>query len=77
VTASASASAVGLEPTPTTGILLLPARAVGHRIYVDDKVVSSDAKPIRVSCGKHQIKVGSADAPRDIEVPCNGTISVK
>jgi hypothetical protein len=58
------------------GIMKMPARAAGHRVYVDDKVASHDGAPITVTCGKHVVKVGSADKPRDVIVPCGGSVDV-
>jgi len=76
------------DPTPTpagtdphaaaagTGDILTKASAGGHRIYVDDRVVGNSPDPVRVRCGKHTVRVGSAGTPREVEVPCGGSVVV-
>jgi serine/threonine-protein kinase len=77
-TAPASA-APGSPPVAISdkeGVLRMPARAAGHRVYVDGKVAGHGVDPITVACGRHMVKVGSGDTERTVEVPCGGSVSI-
>jgi len=69
-------SAQPLDPGPGGGVLLLPRSAEQHRIYVDGKLASHGSAPIRVTCGRHTVQIGSAGKTRDLDVPCGGEIEV-
>jgi serine/threonine-protein kinase len=58
------------------GILVFPASAAGHRVYVDGKVKGDGATPVVVACGKHTVKIGSAGEPADVDVPCGKTLNL-
>jgi serine/threonine-protein kinase len=76
---SASASAGQALPAPTNpkaGLLLLPARSAGHRIFVDGHVVGEGPRPYQVPCGARRVRVGSAGVERVIIVPCGGSVQV-
>src|SRR5262249_23932106 len=70
--ASASASAI---PAGMGDILTQPS-AAGHRIFVDDRVLGNSPDPVRVRCGKHSVRIGSAGMLKDVDVPCAGSIVV-
>jgi hypothetical protein len=57
-------------------LLVLPKRAHGHRIYVDSRVVSSGDKPVKVGCGAHTLRIGSAGRPQVVDLPCGGQHTV-
>jgi eukaryotic-like serine/threonine-protein kinase len=59
-----------------TGTILTKASAAGHRIFVDDRVVGNSPDPVDVRCGPHNVRIGSAGTPRDVEIPCGGSIVV-
>ena len=59
----------------TTGTVVLPANAMGHRVFLDGRVVR-DAPTLRVSCGPHVIKVGSAGKEQPIAVPCGEVVTL-
>jgi hypothetical protein len=67
-------TATGLDTT--SGQILPPASAAGHRIFVDGKVASEGTDPIRVHCGSHMVRVGSAGDERKVDVPCGGSVKV-
>ena len=58
------------------GVLVFPASAAGHRVYVDGKVKGDGATPVVVACGKHTVKIGSAGEPADVDVPCGKTLKL-
>jgi serine/threonine-protein kinase len=67
------------SPTPVPpgqGDILTKPSVGGHRIYVDDRVVGNSPEPVRVRCGRHDVRIGSAGTPRDVDVPCGGSIVV-
>jgi hypothetical protein len=58
------------------GELQPPASAAGHRIFVDGRTVSEGTDPIRVACGAHVIRVGSAGRTQRIQVPCGEVLAL-
>jgi hypothetical protein len=81
---STSSSAPASPPPPkgtlvadeTHGIVLTPASAGGHRIFIDGHVAGEAPTPLSVRCGTHTIKVGSGGKEEDVDVPCGGTITL-
>jgi serine/threonine-protein kinase len=63
-------------PTPALGAnegaIVLPASALGHRVWIDGKLKNNGESPITVACGKHTVQIGSAGAVQDLDVPCGG-----
>jgi tetratricopeptide (TPR) repeat protein len=74
-----------LKPTGETdqddaqmGTVLLPARAAGHRIFVDGRRAKTDgSEPLRLRCGQHVIQIGSGGAPEPIDLPCRGEVQLQ
>jgi hypothetical protein len=58
------------------GEIELPASAAGHRVFVDGKVAGEGAAPLRIHCGSHVVRVGSAGAERKIDLPCGGSFQM-
>jgi hypothetical protein len=58
-----------------TGTLKTYSSAAGKAIFVDGKQAGVSPAPVSVSCGMHSIRVGEGKA-RNVNVPCNGTITV-
>jgi hypothetical protein len=76
-----SAAATAAQPTPKskTGsqtVVVLPRSSIGHRIYVDGRVVGSGPEPVTVKCGRHSIKIGSAGKAHLKDLPCGGEITL-
>lgn len=63
-------------PAPTTGTLTTPARAAGHRVYVDGRVVGEGCRSFDVRCGTRLVRVGSAGRNQWVVVPCGGSVAV-
>jgi serine/threonine-protein kinase len=68
-------------PTPDTdliprdlGELQMPSGAAGHRIFVDGRTAGEGATPIRVPCGPHTVRIGSAGRVQHIDVPCGSAL---
>jgi serine/threonine-protein kinase len=59
------------------GELVFPAYAAGHRIYFDGRVVGDGASPIRVACGRHTLRIGSAGRTQSVDVPCGEQLELK
>ena len=57
-------------------LLLLPRSSLGHRIFVDGRVVGSGPEPVTVKCGRHSIKIGSAGKARTKDLPCGGELDL-
>lgn len=62
---------------PDVGELLMPAYAAQHRVYVDDRVVSEGTAPVRVKCGTHVLRIGSAGKDRHTTVPCGRSLQLR
>jgi hypothetical protein len=61
-----------------TGTVLLPARASGHRIFVDGRRSKTDgSEPLRLRCGRHEVQVGSSGTAEPIDVPCGGEVQLQ
>jgi serine/threonine-protein kinase len=76
-----SASAPPSEPPPPpsgpkAGLLLLPPRSAGHRVFVDGRVVGEGPRPYQVPCGARRVRVGSAGVECVTMVPCGGSVQV-
>jgi eukaryotic-like serine/threonine-protein kinase len=77
----ASSSPAPPAPEPSAvpsdhGELRFPPYAAGHRIFVDGRVVGDGAQPATVRCGTHEVRIGSAGAPQQVDVPCGGSITL-
>jgi hypothetical protein len=60
------------------GMVLLPARAAGHRIFVDGRRAKTEGtEPLRLRCGKRVIQIGSSGTPEEIQVPCGGEVQLQ
>ncbi len=88
VTATATATATvtaTTAPTPTSyptpgpneGVLVLPAYAAGHRIFIDGHVKGEGNTPLVTACGQHTIQIGSAGKPRDMNIPCGALARIE
>jgi hypothetical protein len=60
------------------GTVLLPARASGHRIFVDGHRFKTDGiAPLRLHCGPHVVQIGSAGTADRIDLPCGGEVQLE
>jgi hypothetical protein len=64
-------------PGPDEGVLILPASAHGHRVFIDGRVKGDGSSPIIVPCGQHSVQIGSAGKSRDINVPCGALARIE
>jgi hypothetical protein len=92
IAASASASAVPSASTATSASISPPAPnatiaadttalsttagGVGHRVFVDGRVVGEGPGPLQVPCGSHEVKVGSLGTPKTLDLPCGAAITI-
>jgi serine/threonine-protein kinase len=76
--AAPSSRAEGEPPIPDdVGVLETPASMTDHRVFVDGVSRGYGGDPIRVRCGRHVVRLGSAGRFQAIDVPCRGTIAVQ
>jgi serine/threonine-protein kinase len=74
---SASEEVPAPDPIPpNVGELQMPASADGHRIFVDGRTVSEGTAPVRVHCGPHEVRIGSAGRLQNVNVPCGSTLAL-
>src|SRR5262249_36926426 len=60
------------------GTLVLPARASGHRVFVDGRRVKTDGDgPLHLRCGSHVVQIGSSGERESIELPCRGEVQLQ
>ena len=74
------------KPEPKTPALelgdkygMLDATNAGkdRRIWVNGKLVGQTGEAIKVLCGTQSVKIGSSGTPRDVVVPCGGSVPVR
>ena len=58
------------------GEIQLPDSAAGHRIFLDGRVVGEGTAPIRVPCGQHSVRIGSAGRLQNVDIPCGQAVAV-
>jgi hypothetical protein len=58
------------------GTVLLPAWTRGRRVFVDSHVVGEGPEPLRLRCGQHTLRLGSAGEEQTVTVPCGGAVHV-
>jgi hypothetical protein len=76
LTVRVAATAAPAAPVPSTGVLNTPESAHGHRVFVDGRCRGGAGDPIRLPCGPHEVRVGSAGRKQQVVVPCGGEIDV-
>jgi hypothetical protein len=59
---------------PTEGTIRVAL--AGHRVFIDGRLGGEGRETIRLSCGAHTVRIGSAGATRRVVVPCGGEIVV-
>jgi tetratricopeptide (TPR) repeat protein len=67
---------------PQMGTVVLPTRAVGHRIFIDGRrakteETSEGIEPLHLRCGSHVIQIGSGGTPETIDLPCRGEVQIQ
>lgn len=61
---------------PDTGELQLTTATRGQPIFVDGHPVAVGPGDIRLSCGRHAIRVGSPGTSQMVVVPCGGSLTL-
>jgi hypothetical protein len=56
----------------TDGVIVLPASAAGHRVFVDGRLVEVKNSRASVPCGSHEVRIGSSGAVRKLDIVCGG-----
>ncbi len=80
-TSAAAAPVPSPAPVPpaewTSGEIVTPASARSHRVFLDGVYAApSSGVTLRVRCGRHAIRIGSAGTLQSIDVPCGGAVTV-
>jgi hypothetical protein len=58
-------------PRPHDGVV---TGSPGHRLWIDGALAPT--WKVSLPCGSHLVQVGSAGAPRTVDVPCGSTVMV-
>ncbi len=74
--ASAAPVATATTPDSTSGTLVTAPESVGHRVFVDGKLLGDAPQKVELSCGEHAVRVGSKGSLQKIQVPCGGEVIV-
>jgi hypothetical protein len=56
----------------TDGVIVLPASAAGHRVFVDGRLVEVKNSRASVPCGSHEVRIGSSGMGRKLDIECGG-----
>jgi hypothetical protein len=80
--AAAESATPKSDDDPQMGTVVFPARATGHRIFVDGRrakteETSDGIEPLHLRCGSHVIQIGSGGTPETIELPCRGEVQIQ
>jgi serine/threonine protein kinase len=77
-TAATAATAPAVDPgvAAAVGTLETPASMAEHRVFVDGLARGSGGVALRLSCGRHLVRLGSQGRLQWIDVPCGGTVRV-
>ena len=75
---SAAAATPSGAPAETNqdGVIVLPPEAADHRVFVDGKVVPVKGSRAVVTCGSHEIRIGSHGTPQTLDVACGAETTV-
>jgi serine/threonine-protein kinase len=66
-----------VDPVPeNTGLLDTPSALWNHRVFVDGFTRGAGGDVIRIPCGRHSVRLGSAGRLQTVDVPCGGRIVV-
>lgn len=74
VVAPPVAAPAPIADVPQTGTLSLQRPAVAGKVWLDGQKIS--AASATVTCGKHQLKVGTRAKAHAIDIPCGGELKV-
>jgi hypothetical protein len=61
----------------TSGTITVPPSRVGHRVWIDDRLVGEAPGTYAVRCGVHSIRVGSQGYLQHVRVPCEMDVEVR
>jgi serine/threonine protein kinase len=61
---------------PTDGGGDLVVSNPGHRVYVDGHIVGQSPGTFHVKCGTRVVHIGSSQAPKNVAVPCGGSVEL-
>ncbi len=73
---SASAGAAPRPVSPSRGLVITPAEAAGHRVFVDGRLACAGATRCEVRCGRRVVRIGSQGRAQSVDVPCGGEIAI-
>ncbi len=65
------------DPKKKFGRLTIKGAAVGKQVFMDGKrLLGTGQRTFTVFCGEHTIAVNDKEATRDVNVPCNGELTI-
>ncbi|MFO0739990.1 MAG: serine/threonine-protein kinase [Labilithrix sp.] len=78
---SGSASApipAGSRPVvpPEMTLVRTEGSSVGRRIFLDGQAVGQTPSSVTVSCGSHELRIGSSGLARRMDLPCGGEVTL-
>jgi hypothetical protein len=59
------------------GLLETPDGMANHRVFVDGFARGTGGVVLRLRCGRHDVRLGSAGRLQGVDVPCGGRIRVE
>jgi hypothetical protein len=73
---AADSPVASADPNATYALVWLPSEAKGHRVFIDGRLTPAGPPPLKVKCGKHVVKIGSASKARPVSLPCGGELTL-
>jgi hypothetical protein len=76
--APVSVDSLPAEVIPADSTLVtFPASAQGHRVFFDGRPMAVPLTPVKLRCGRHMIRIGSAGRPRVTDLACGQSITLR
>ncbi len=61
---------------PVSAVGRIKVTVAGHRVFVDGRLAGDGPRTVAVTCGSHEVRVGSAGTVRSVDVPCGGEVVI-
>jgi hypothetical protein len=71
---AAAPAAPTVTDAPLFGTVTVPRSRAGHRVWIDGRLVGESPGNFRVSCGDHDVRVGSHGVVRRLAVACGESV---
>lgn len=64
-----------IEPA-TMGRIVTRSAELGHRVYIDGRVAGTSGDSFSVTCGRHDVRIGTNARSRYVDVACGASVDI-